>query len=547
MNKRVIVIGLDGATFDVIKPLLKEGKLPTFAKLLSGGTHGELMSTIQPSSEQAWASFLTGKNNGKHGVFDVCEQEENYYDITPVSSLTQKAKTFLKILSEKGRKVGAFNIPLTYPPEELSKFMIAGWPVSIERDDLTSPPGLIKEIKSVVGEYIPDVRFCRSYPLQPKKKVVLNYFRKLEKMIQNREDVIKYLLKKEQLDLFVGVFLALDRAQHRLWHYYERDKRSKEGNIIPHLYQKIDNSLARIQGDVDDEVSIFIISDHGFDSLRKQIDVNTFLYKKGFLKYKNKVYGFNSVVRKLSSIVRDHLNESIVNKLQTSILAKKYFQMIWLNNIDWNLTKAYSFGYMGNIRINLKGRQPMGIVTPEEYEKTRDAIIEILYTLRDPDTGSSLVDKVYKREELYQGPYVHKAPDIIPQWKDYEYRARAGGEMLRTQFLQSVDDINFSKKHTGMHKLNGIFIAKGPFIKQGIQINNARIIDVAPTILYALGEPIPEDMDGRVLDEIVEDDYKKKHPLSYCDPVGEKGKVRFYYPEKEKDYIKDKLRSLGYL
>jgi predicted AlkP superfamily phosphohydrolase/phosphomutase len=206
-----------------------------------------------------------------------------------------------------------------------------------------------------------------------------------------------------------------------------------------------------------------------------------------------------------------------------------------------------------NIFINLKGRFPQGIVQHgSEYENLRVEIIQGLMDFADPVTGEGIVERVYRREELYQGPCLGKAPDLLVTWKDFEYNTRRGYGREGVGFLGSsleFSDVTAysSLQKSGTHHPTGIFIGSGsPFKKMTVE--GARIIDLAPTILYLLGVEVPGDMDGRVLAEIIEDDFQSRHPVRFKSraPVGERVGP-FEYTEREEKDVRDRLQGLGYV
>jgi len=219
------------------------------------------------------------------------------------------------------------------------------------------------------------------------------------------------------------------------------------------------------------------------------------------------------------------------------------------SGIDWKKTKAYGFGMYGNIHINLQGREPQGIVKPgKQYEDVRNRIISKLLELRDPNTGDKIVEKVYKREELYHGPFVEKAPDLLIKWKDYCYYTSNNFEIKKGSYFGTFLNIDSSEyKHVGTHRLNGIFMAMGPVIKKGVQIDNAEIVDLAPTILYFLGQPIPEDMDGRVLNEIFLEDFLVLNPPEFCHVKPGAQRDITSYSKAEAKKVRERLKALGYI
>jgi predicted AlkP superfamily phosphohydrolase/phosphomutase len=223
--------------------------------------------------------------------------------------------------------------------------------------------------------------------------------------------------------------------------------------------------------------------------------------------------------------------------------------------IDWQKTRAFSLGIDStNIFINSQGRFPEGIVEEgPEYETLRDEIAERLRELVDPETGESIVERVYRREALYHGDCLSKAPDLLVTWKNFEYNTRRGygteGEGFMGSGLEFSDVSGYSSlQKSGTHHVQGIFMARGPHIRSAASFEGGKIIDLAPTILYLLGQTIPDDMDGRVLKEMLNDDFLSSHPIQFGSPRDLDEPIsQFRYGEEEEKYIEDKLRGLGYI
>jgi predicted AlkP superfamily phosphohydrolase/phosphomutase len=560
----VLVMGLDGATFDLILPWVKAGSLPVFAKIMQEGVYGELQSTIHPMSSIAWPSFMTGMNPGKHGIFDVTEQLANSYEITFTSGASRFGKTVWKILSEAGKKVGVINVPMTYPPEEVNGYLIAGMDSPGIDSNFVYPKELWDEIKKNVGEYVIE----HGNPMGNKS---LDEFAKdILYSLERRYALFNYLQQNYPTDLSVVVFVAPDRSHHFFWKYMEDEKLSKGKagrsgyhNVIPSVYQRLDTLIGEVIARLDSNTVLMIMSDHGAGPIRKLVNLNAWLNTQGLLSLKGKsdgqtdlIEGFKKipfvVARYGWRILRQYLPDSYRSRLRRLLPKTKdrFITYLFLSRIDWSSTKAYSTGYFGDIRINLKGREPQGIVNPgSEYEDLRQEIITRLESLKDPDTGEKMVDKVYKREALYHGDRVQKASDLIVKWDGYRYKSRINLEMEeKSSASEIMIDPAKDSKISSIHKLNGIFMAYGDVIKQGSELKGAEIIDLAPTILYMMGEPIPDSMDGRVLTDILKEDSLNKNPVRYRktdrDDVGRQGVA---YTDEEADRVRERLQGLGYI
>ena len=523
MQNKVLVIGLDGATPQLVFPWAKEGKLPNLAKLVEDGVSGNLRSILPPMTAPAWTSFMTGKNPGKHGVYHFIEYVHKTYDYRIITTKDIKSKTLWRIMSESNKKVGIMQVPMIYPPEKVNGFIVSGGITTPGPEgDFTYPlelrDFLLKEFDFKVGSTE------RYYEGNEDAFIAdLNYTE------EKKAEATSYLMKNYDWDFFMVVFTNIDALQHFFWKYmdsthpgHNQEKAKKYGDTIFNYYLKLDGIVGDMLNNVDEDTTVIIMSDHGFGPLYKELHLNKWLRDLNLLKLKEKKdASFYRYWLSRSGLTREMLTMLLIKLGLKRIIdvipqgIKKSIPSHYVpSEIDWSKTKAYSVATHGLMYINLKGRNPEGIVEPgKEYEELRDYIIKELYKLRDPETGKTVVDRVYKREELYNGEYVHKAPDLfVLTDMTYQNIGTLDNTLIRPSWkLEEVDSGKFSsllmKQRTlasGNHRINGIFIIKGKNIKKDMIIENAEIIDIAPTILYLMGEPIPSDMDGKVLKDAFE-------------------------------------------
>ena len=207
--------------------------------------------------------------------------------------------------------------------------------------------------------------------------------------------------------------------------------------------------------------------------------------------------------------------------------------------IDWDRTLAYSQGLFGNVYINLRGREPEGCVAPEDYDRVREDVARQLLTLTDPEDGDRIVNQVYRREELYSGPYLEEAPDLVVTMRDYAYMTRGGNELSATDVI-SEPTVN----HSGNHRLNGMLIMQGPGIRPDYRVKGAHIMDVMPTVLHILGVPVPADVDGRVLSEAME---RPEFLADLAQKLTRETTGSKHLSRDEEQLIRDRLKNLGYM
>jgi len=349
-----------------------------------------------------------------------------------------------------------------------------------------------------------------------------------------------------------------DRVQHQyltskfLEDIVNTDKTNVRINLISKTYENVDREIGRILDRIHKDTLVILISDHGSGPIRRVFFLNRWLQEHGFLSYRQKSHvGFHIVenARHLSKRLLPRWAKGFIKgffpQVRDKVESYRYF-----SEMDWTKTIAYGFGTYGNLYINLKGREPHGIVPIEDFDKICNQITEKLLDLRDPDTGTMLIERVYRKENLYHGLCSTQAPDLIIGWKDYEYYTSTDPVRERGSYFGKflkIDSSGFD--HVGTHRLNGIFIAHGKNVKQGNVLYGAHIADISPTILFALGQPIPNEMDGKVLFDIFTGDFLKGCSPKYVS-LGEKtliGSSHVDYTAEESKEVKERLKGLGYL
>ena len=521
-KNKVLVIGIDGGTFDLIEPWVKDGKLPTIGELMKKGSYGNLRSTIPPITGAAWTSFMTGKRPINTGIFEFFYPKK--LEIKVVDSYTKNGLAIWEILTLNNKKSIVINVPVTNPAYKINGYMLSGIPVR-NRYKITHPNNLFDRF-NLNG---------KEYKIQPPKSLYEyenNYQQlvyDLKDLIENRAKVALKLIN-EPWDFFMVHFLATDLAQHALWKfmdkkspYFQNDSRLSNG--IEEIYELVDKKIQLILDSINpEETTIIIMSDHGFGPNHKNININTILKNKGYLKtkklnskmlieniFKNIKSSHHPVKQKISKILP--LIECITRNIEIKggtdkvlIALTKKIKLLrnWsniegfhlFNLIDWQKTKAYSIGTMGLIYLNRE------ILTKEEYKKTKDQLINDLKNITD-EKGNYLIDNIYENNfrETHLGP----APDIIPFTETYP--CYFNPRLLLKEEISEVEEVR-----SGNHRLNGIFIATGKNIKKGVKPKNLNIIDVAPTILYLMNIPI-SPMDGRIIKEIIDEKFISTHKM----------------------------------
>jgi len=552
-SQRLVIIGIDGGSFKIIDYLVSQGRLPNLNKLMSTGVKAELASSIPPLSHTAWVSLYTGKNTGKHGIYEVVRRRNNSYALQLINANSVSQEPLWSVLSRHGKRVCVYNVPVTYPPRSVNGIMISGMDTPGTESPFAYPEKVKGEVLKTFPHYVIDLpldTFVSAHHPQPLKYQIEKIYESLETQI----GVIDYLLSKEDWDLFFGVITVTDRLQHLLWRFVEKKfegqgmtgEEEDYAEKVFGAYERIDEAIGQFLQRYGFG-RIMVLSDHGFGPLMKDVHLNNFLAEQGLLSYypqsftnRTKAFFRGMARRNLPPSVKVHIKKAFG-------LRGPSFEML-SRQVDWKRTKVYSIGYFGNLFVNLKGREPLGIVERgSEYESVLEEVISKLYALKDPEDGKTVVERVYRKEELYRGEAFDVIPDLFLVMRNYAYMAmNQFGEIELSKGifgkpLKGMGELT----HTGSHRPEGILIVHGENVARGKE-GRASVLDIAPTVLYASGLPIPKGYDGKVLFDFFEPSWTKERRIDY-DLEEYSWKEGAYYSESEEKEVKSKLQGLGYL
>ena len=478
------MVGLDGACWGLIDEWIEKGELPNIKKLRENGVWGDLKSSIPPITCPAWKCYSTGKNPGKLGVYWWNDIDIDKKEVRQASAKKFKSKEIWDYLNEQGMKTGIIGMPLTYPPKKVKGFMISGGPDAGTKNYFY-PLKIKKHLKDIQYRLHPEAVFAGEVKKEGKE------VEDILKLIELRFRAARILMDEFSVRFLQVTTFYLNSP---LQHFFYKDEPVKRA------WKLIDEEIGKIK---DDFEYIILMSDHGTSYVEKNFFLNAWLKKEGYLFRKKSIvdylnyFGIN--IQNLATIL-DKLH--IKNILGKSEMLRKIGEKLpeksgvrrglggeaTLKGVNWNKTKVIALP-QGPIYINRKA-----LAKNEEYEELRDELISKLKELQDPENGKSIFADVYKSEEVYKGPYLSQAPDLVALDSD-EYHNRGG--LLKQAVLESSE-------WKGNNARYGLFTINGPGIKKGKFIKGVRIFDLAPTILHLMGCPIPKDMDGKVLETIFE-------------------------------------------
>jgi predicted AlkP superfamily phosphohydrolase/phosphomutase len=460
-RRRVMVIGLDCAEPVLVFERWLD-RLPNIRSVLQQGVYGPLRSCDPPITVPAWAVMTSSKKPGTLGVYGFRNRADHSYDKHVIANSTAiKVDRVWDILSRLDKQVILVGIPQTFPPVPVNGILVADFLTPDIKTDYTYPSEFKNEIAEVVGEYLLDVREFRS----DKKDAIL---KEIFEMTRKRFALARYLLAEKEWDFFMMVEIGVDRIQHAFWAYMDKTHRNycpgnPYENAIFDYYQFVDTQIGELLKLADKNTTVFIVSDHGAQKMEGSICINEWLIREGYL-----------------SLLETPTSPTPFPKLK----------------IDWSKTKAWGDGgYYSRIFLNVRGREPQGIVELADYENLRSELASRIEVIPGPD-GNSIGTRVLRPEDLYKFRN-GIAPDLMVYFGNLAWRS--AGTVGRSSIYTFENDTGPDDANHGQH---GIFIARPQSVKKGQKLSNLEIQDIAPTILRILNVPIPNDMEGKIIEEV---------------------------------------------
>jgi predicted AlkP superfamily phosphohydrolase/phosphomutase len=555
----VLVLGLDGATFDLMLPWIDQGHLPCLGGLLARGAWSHLQSTIPPITPCAWSSFMTGKNPGKHGLFDFIEPSPTGRGFRFTNASSRHAETLWGYLSRLGQRVGVVNVPMTYPPEAVNGYQISGLDTPDLKSRFCHPDTLLGELLEQGIDYRLDPRHMGNMRTDARRDQFLQELRDLETI---RTRAFQHLRRRYPTDFRMLMYGATDAVQHHFWHYMDskHDKFDARGaeryrDAVRDVYVFLDRHIASLLEEEGEDTVVMIMSDHGFGPTSNiRLRVNQIFERAGLLAFAREGLGrrtLRGTAARIDRLLRSTLSSN-AKRLLASMLPRLrvWFEAADEAPIDWTRTTAYCNEVSRCFPAIWLNHTAAG----DRRAAALEAVEKALTQLAHPGTGRPVVSRVYRSCDLYHGPSTDKAPDLYPSWWEdgflLEQSVPGGPADLAVE--RSTGPIEGGTEFAGNHRLNGIFIMAGGPVRKGCSFSGARIIDVAPTVLYLMGQPIPDDMDGRPLLEAVDPDFAARNPIRSQGvgapvPPAPAPANETVFTEAEAELISQRLKDMGYI
>jgi predicted AlkP superfamily phosphohydrolase/phosphomutase len=435
-GEKVIILGLDGAPYTLIKQFIQDGTMPNLARIVQEGTLSQMDTSIPEISSVAWTTFFTGVNAARHGIYGFMDLKPNSYDMYFPNSHNVRAKTLWEKIGEHGKRSVVVNVPSTYPAKPLNGILISGF-VAIDLAKATYPPSLLPMLERV--NYQLDVDSAKA------RESLELFANSLLAVLEAREKVLWDLLVQEQWDLFVGVITETDRMHHYLWAAIE-DLQHPYHDFFKSFYTRVDRFIGKVYEWFHKKGVFMIMSDHGFCKIQKEVYLNNWLSSEGYLKF------------------------STPNPQSYGDLDKA--------------SKAFNMD-PARIYIHLKGKYPYGSVSPgSEYDSLREELKSRLLDIKVD--GAPVIQRVFLKEEIFKGPFLNEAPDLLllPNW-GFDIKGTitkscfTGNSLLTGMHTQNDSTFFINVKHAPKERVN--------------------IMNIAPTALKATGVEVDGDFDAASL------------------------------------------------
>lgn len=551
---RVILFGLDGASPVLIRRWLDD--LPTFSQVIAEGTWGSLQSTNPPYTSPAWASMMTGMNPAKVGIFGLRIRRDGAYAWVPTTSSDRRAPAIWEVLSQAGLESIVLNVPDTYPPTELRGALVSGRPAPDgTRSAISYPREIREELEQVVGDYPigPPAAFDEST-----RHIELSTW---ERVIAKQHDALEYLMESHPWSFCCSVSMAIDGISHHFWPYadpqhpyHDSEAPTEIQSALKRIYQLEDRRLGRLMANMGDGDLLIVVSDHGSAPCYGHIAINRWLIDHGYLCLKGsgsidlrqqimgpisrlafRLYAANANLRALMRPFRNtQLRDAVV---EAQFIEKTRGQVpLSALPVDWEKSLAYFVGE-NRLCLNVNGREPQGIVARgESYRKIRRKLQSDLLEATVPGSNEKLFTEVQTRDEVYDGPYLDQAPDLLltPANQNWELGSAVGENLLNPPMIG------------GKHDPAGLFIVWGAEVQRG-QECDASIYDIAPTLLHYLDVPQPPSMDGSIQGHWFRPDSTVvARDVSYR-TYADRDVQQYSWSEEDQASVEAQLRDLGYL
>lgn len=540
-DTRVLLLGLDGATFSILDPLIEQGVMPFLRSFMEGGARGILESTPHPLTPPAWTSMTTGRSPGNHGIFDFVrvEQRPDRPVYTLATSADIRCETLWSLASRQGRRVTALNFPVMFPAPQVDGFVVPGYVPWSYLSRAVHPRELYPRLRALPAFNAREVgtdwelerKAIQGLPGDELEGWVTFHIARERQWFE----MLRWLMAEEPTELTAVVFDGVDRLQHLCWHLldpamegaYTAPGERRVRELCLEYFRLLDGYLEQTVRAAGPDAHVLMASDHGFTPVGDRIFyANTWLQQNGYLAWAPEVP------------VDSRSRLALESHAETTAL------------FDWDRTDAFALTSSSNgifIRRTREAGEPG--VSPDAYPAFRERLIRGLLDCRDPRNGQRVIRRVLTREEAFPGREMDKAPDLTLVMRDYSFLS----------VLRADSPLQPRLEPYGIHHPDGVLVAHGPGVAPGRTLAARSILDVTPTLLYLLGLPVPVDLEGAPVLEAFDPEHLARNPVVQGPPTrvpsgGAEEEEELVgagvgpaLPAAEEAQVLERLRALGYL
>ncbi len=533
-SPRTFLVGLDGATFSVLDPLMEQGVMPFLKSFLAEGARGGLRSIIPPLTPPAWTSLMTGRTPGQHGVFDFfrLDSRENRY-IRFFNSSDVGCETIFSLASSHELPVTVLNFPSMFPAPRLKGYVVPGWIPWKQLRLACWPEDLLDRFKTDVPSFN-QRELAMDIKLEAKATEGIADYQEYGPWIElhtrrerNWLEILRYLDSRDPSALTAVLFDGVDKLQHLCWRFLrpeddrplESDSELRLQELCLTYFRELDGVLQAICSLAGPDGTVILASDHGFGPTFEVFHLNAWLAQNGYLAW----------------------SEKALPEVQPALLGvEQVARHTWM--LDWSRTTAFAATPTSNgihIVVSEDGRTPG--VPRAQYHSFRRKLMDDLQGFRDPASGQPVVAEIWTREQVFSGPNSEMAPDLTLTLRD-------GGLV---SILPADEILRRRQNVAGAHRPVGVFAAKGPWIKRGVDASELSLLDVAPLALYSLNLPVPKEMQGRVPAQIIEASALAARPVRF-ENAPQAATVTADHgggvlSAEDEQTVLERLRDLGYI
>lgn len=456
---RVVIIGWDSAPPDLVFDQFAS-RMPNFTRLRSRGCWGRMRSSDPPITVPAWTCMLTSRNAGALGFYGFRNRRPGGYGTDWIATnAAVRSPRVWDYLSASGLTCCAHAVPQTYPVKPLNGLLVADFLTPSTDSDYTYPTELKEELNRVCQGYQIDVEGFRT-----EDKAAL--LEQIYAVTRKHHQAVMYLLDRQPWDFFMTVEMGPDRLQHAFWKYCDPahpkyEPGSPFESALADYYAYLDALLGEVLDKVGEDALVMVVSDHGAKAMQGSVNINDYFLQEGLLALNREVAPGSRFTPEV---------------------------------VDWSRTRAWGWGgYYARVFLNVEDREPLGAIPPAQYEQVRDEIADLIRALPD-DQGRPMTTEAYRPRDLFSGPYVDEAPDLMVYFDSLSWRA---GQDLNNESLYSFDtEIG---PDDAVHDYDGILVMAGPGVESAGELSGLQLMDVAPTVLHHLRQPQPAGLEGRII------------------------------------------------